>query len=428
MTVDDERTSDRLPGTQPRLPVPHRGLSMHVWWAALPCLIAIGLVVRTAWNAPTIDADSPTREADALVAEKERVLRAQAHGVFEDDLQRVASARAIETIRSDLLKELWPTSHVPPIDLPTTIEINRSGAPRVDWPFQEVQYLAETHRLSIVDDSAATSEPFRNVAYYFRCPLKSRLNRIVLIHQGHGGLEANRTDVLATRLAICGFDLLYLNMPLIGENTGPPFPSPDGQHESLCGHEGMGGFATEQLNPLSLLLNQISTGLQQAEEINQAAYDDISMCGVSGGGYLTTLYASLDTRIKYSISISGTRPHLLRWRFDRAWEDDESQSIFSICPLHNMYVLASVADGHEREHYQFHSFGNLFGARDGRIAAYEDLIGDHVRQLDGTFEIIVDPDSTHHYISDLMQRRILEILGVRSPPIFPHAAHDDQNG
>ncbi len=149
-------------------------------------------------------------------------------------------------------------------------------------------------------------------------------------------------------------------------------------------------------------------------------FKDMSMCGISGGGYTTTVYAALDPRIRYSFSVAGSMPHPLREVDEVGWEDDESQSIFNVCPMHVMYLLSSVGqNGSPRGHYQLYNFeDDVFGASDGRVGSYRLVVQDSVQRLGGHFDVFVDKHSAQHHITDFMQKRILEVVGLREQPTY----------
>lgn len=340
-----------------------------------------------------------------------------ARELIESDLHAVERQPGqIEIYRSELLADLWPNQRPLPDDLPTTVVRNSSGTLRQDWPFQEVQHLAETYRITVQDDSACRDEPFINHSYYYRFrEHPRRLNRLMIIHQGHGGIGANLTDDIASHLIVNGFDVLYCNMPLLAENTGPAPPEDTIPHNCDCGHQYMGGFETPNFNPLSMLFNHIPTAITKAVEINEQEFADLNMCGISGGGYTTTIYAALDHRIRHSFAVSSTMPHPLRRPGEWGWEDDPSQSIFAVCPLHVMYLLAAVGpNSAPRSHHQLYNFGDsVFPAKQGRISYYSESLSRSAARLGGKFDTFVDYQSNQHHITDSMQKRIFEILEVR---------------
>jgi len=73
-------------------------------------------------------------------------------------------------------------------------------------------------------------------------------------------------------------------------------------------------------HPLIYFLDPVRRSLNYA--IQQYGYTQIHMAGLSGGGWTTTLYAALDTRVKTSVPIAGSEPFYMRGQSDAEQEDN----------------------------------------------------------------------------------------------------------
>lgn len=320
----------------------------------------------------------------------------------------------LEKQRSALQHDIWRDGNILPVDLPVQITQNTKEC---DWPMPELRTYGVTHKISIKDKHPEFETPFTSHVYYYKPPADANSNRLMIVHQGHGGVAANLTDSIAMRLRNSGFHILYANMPLIGGNTGPTPPSAHQTHttpggvNSCCGHQNMGAFATDKINPLRYFFSHISTGIHHAKIINNQDFDDISMCGISGGGYTTTVYPALDPSIKHSFAIAGSMPHELRTSNEYAWEDDSGQSMFTHAPMYMMYALSSVGPKGGRTHRQMYNLNDgVFAAKDGRHNVYCPILKPVIESAGGDFDVVADLYANQHHITFAHQNSIVQTI------------------
>ena len=147
---------------------------------------------------------------------------------------------------------------------------------------------------------------------------KKNVDRLVIVHQGHAddlGCGVGRT---ADHLLREGFTVAVMQMPLLGWNDdrkgtlpgGPPFSF---EGEACAGHNDMfqklaetldGAMFRFFLEPVVLTVNHFLVTNPNAE--------DVTMIGLSGGGWTTSMIAALDTRIKLSVPVAGSAPLYVR--------------------------------------------------------------------------------------------------------------------
>jgi hypothetical protein len=142
--------------------------------------------------------------------------------------------------------------------------------------------------------------------------------------------------------------------------------------------------------------------------------DDIAMTGISGGGWTTTLYTALDTRIGKSYPVAGSLPFYLRSRDmnnPSTFGDYEQYipEIYRIANYLELYIMGSY--GENRSQLQIlNKFDACCFSGTGYLS-YLDLIQKRVEQLaQGAFDVFLDTTHREHKISEEAMRVILEDL------------------
>jgi hypothetical protein len=158
-----------------------------------------------------------------------------------------------------------------------------------------------------------------------------------------------------------GFDVMWLQMPLYGDNLTASTPqSPlSAQCDVQCDRhaELFHAFDGSSVNPYRFFLDPIIFAINYAVSTGQ--YVDISMMGASGGGWTTLLAAAIDVRITNSASVAGSIPLFLRTGKcgDASVGDAEQQSqsglLNSAISYLDLYIMA--ANGPNRQHLQINN-------------------------------------------------------------------------
>lgn len=139
--------------------------------------------------------------------------------------------------------------------------------------------------------------------------------RVVVLSPGHGpgtsdcnyGQLPSETAQLVVDLLNEGYGVLASFMPAIS----PVDCRGIGVHPTLF----VGGNRPAgAVHPYVYFLDQIRRSLNYA--IAHFGYTRVDMAGLSGGGWTTTVYSALDTRIQTSVQIAGSEP-----RYMRAWTE-----------------------------------------------------------------------------------------------------------
>jgi hypothetical protein len=195
-----------------------------------------------------------------------------------------------------------------------------------------------------------------------RAFLFSRGSRqLTLFHEGHNSpdhsalADALMNDARELITALLHFsDVLYFDMPLLGVNSGQTIVL-KGRTIHATTHDRFALFDEPGRSALAYFLNPIDLALDQVA----SRYDRVKMIGRSGGGWSTTLYAALDTRISESISVAGTAPIAVRsidldGRDDLGDWEQYGAGIYRWLDYQDLYALASSGGRrHEQLYFEF---------------------------------------------------------------------------
>jgi hypothetical protein len=165
--------------------------------------------------------------------------------------------------------------------------------------------------------------------------------RLMLYHAGHTAYGDG--DKLAVDGFLeHGFTVLLFDMPLIGENAAPVMVQlPDVGSVTVSTHNEM-----PFLDPItdgSPIRYFVEPVIVMINEFVDKKITDISMVGLSGGGWTTTLAAALDTRIAQSYPAAGSVPMVIRFAQADSWGDYEQiePSLYAIADYPDLYVLGA---------------------------------------------------------------------------------------
>ncbi len=281
------------------------------------------------------------------------------------------------------------------------------------------------HRLVIVEndhmdgyqmDGPAYGDP--GYGYSGACDMAWRGDEDDLTYYG---LQTTINALLAD-----GFDVLAVLMPLYvpGQCNGFLHASLfDADAAPTDGGSAIRYFLDTTLHSVNYLLETES-------------FSDVSMLGLSGGGWSTTLYAALDPRVTRSFPVAGSLPLYLRnavavpagellGQAGASWAEsiapmiayqcpdlgDEEQwvsDLYSIAGYLDLYVLGSYGAGREQVQILNRNDDCCFGQAqhgdpdtyDGDLRGYEAGVRNTLHALGaGTFRLQIDESSTLHQIS-----------------------------
>ena len=314
----------------------------------------------------------------------------------------IEDAADIKLIRRDLNTCLFGPGGFPFQDLPDTVTSNIH-----DEDFTGMEDLKEITRLSMEMEWGLNS-----IAYLF-IPRKAN-NQLVIYHQGHNGkfsLGKNTIEALLKE----GFHVVGMSMLLLGKNRKPVIHSEELGRICISYHEMISLLIPTTGHPVRYFLDPVARVVNYVQQFN---FDRISMIGISGGGWATTLYAAIDPRIACSFPVAGSLPMYLRLKEEEPNSvgdyEQFAPEIYRIANYLELYILGAY--GERRRQLQIlNEFDNCCFSGRG-YTSYEGILIDKMEHLGkGSFNVRLDSSHREHKISGPAIEWILTIL--RDPTV-----------
>jgi len=288
----------------------------------------------------------------------------------------------IASKRKELIEYIWKGKGLPK-RIPNTIEEDI-----IDLRYETLNNLEKIDRLVIEMDYGVNS-----ISYLLH-PVNPN-NKLIVYHGGHSGDPINRNKTMQSFLDE-GYTLLTFTMPLFGMNSQPVIKNLG----KFTEHESFPLLDTEEFTSIKFFLEPIYVSLNYINE----NYDfcEIYMTGLSGGGWTTTIYSAIDTRIDKSYPIAGSLPLI----YPVAGRDYEQlvSIYFDIADYLDLYIMAS----HKRKQIQ------ILNSQDSccfrgilyEMLPYENKINE-ILSGEGEFKVHIEPNDKHS-ITDNVVNLILE--------------------
>jgi len=143
-------------------------------------------------------------------------------------------------------------------------------------------------------------------------------------------------------------------------------------------------------------------------------YNDVSMLGLSGGGWTTALMAAIDTRIDLSIPVAGSYPLYLRELYQS--EGDAEQSWPALyedrASWLDLYILGAHGPG--RRQIQLNSQFDSCCFYGLGFLSYDEAVMDALARLGkGHWEYVLDTTHKSHQISTWAREEVIgPALGI----------------
>lgn len=320
---------------------------------------------------------------------------------------RVRSALAAASLRSKLREYVWPEGF-PTLEVPmvTAVWEGADEVPRDLIPL-DTSNVAMIDRL---DSDIGTGMTSRSYMLHPKDPNIGSM--FVIVHQGHVLYEDRLdygVDTVIEHLLENGFTVIVMQMPMQGWNSGS---TDTRDHNKLVTELQQIGVSPIRpfVEPVIEILNLLtSMGVGDP---------DVTMIGLSGGGWTTTIAAAADPRIRTSIAISGSHPLFVREVLP-SWDHLEQtipELYADVATYLDLYVLA--AHGQGREHIQvlsqydpccFYGLGHK---------SYVDEVARAVEATgSGSWQFYLDSSHRMHKISyDVIRNVIDPVFGIRQKP------------
>jgi hypothetical protein len=325
--------------------------------------------------------------------------------VFEaiDPLFKETNIKSLITIKNekDIIKKrgkiiqyIWNGKGFPSSKMPDKIENDIK-----DDRYNDLMNLKTIDKLTVSMEKGLNS-----IVYIFH-PSKSN-NKLILYHQGHDGdfiLGKNTIKFFVDK----GYSVMAFSLPLLGMNNQPVIDFPGFGKVKLQAHNFLILLKSKDLSPIKFFMEPIAVSLNYAEK--KFGFKPIYMIGISGGGWATTLYSAIDTRITKSYPVAGTLPLFLR--IPRDWGDWEQfePELYQIADYLELYILGSYGDF--RKQFQILNKYDSCCFAGIKYQVYENEIKKAVSLLGkGEFDIFLDDTHKEHKISDNVLNIVIKDL------------------
>lgn len=298
-------------------------------------------------------------------------------------------------LRSGLVRTLWGTDALP-TRLPDRVERGIS-----DPRFSGSANLARIDRLTVAMEFGLDSKVYRLV------PRRAN-GHLVLYHRGHGD-EAPSDHRTIDRLISSGYEVAVFWMPLFGDNARPIVRHPRLGTLRIGSHDQLRFLRPAAGHPVKFFVEPVVVSLNHL--LQGARYRSVSMIGLSGGGWTTTLAAALDPRIARSFPVAGSYPLSLRRPGDFGDFEQTSPTVYNMVNYYELYILGAVGPGRRQLQILNEFDPCCFGGREAEL--YRDPLNAIVRAIGpGSFDVTIDSSHAGHEISPAALQRILGEIGA----------------
>lgn len=257
-------------------------------------------------------------------------------------------------------------------------------------------------------------------------------NRLVIIQQGHGDhldISLGRT---ADHLLRHGFTVALMHMPLLGWNTDNKGTIPAGatfefSARGTTGHNEIFDELSDTLGGATFrfFLEPIVQCVNHFIACNPCAVD-VSMIGLSGGGWTTSMAAAIDRRIRLSVPVAGSAPLYVRNADPRSVGDAEQ----FYAPLYNENIAADGSGGGVATWLEIYALGAYGPCRrqvmvtnefdtccfSGHFAdSFKQIVADTVQNdlCQGKWSHVLDSTHKSHIISPFTIQTVIDpLLGI----------------
>ena len=323
------------------------------------------------------------------------------------DLIRIKTAKDATRIRHDLIFSIWEREGAPISKQPASVDKNfplaASGPNSAEWKFYTgIDNLASVDVIHI----PVGKKEFGYVSRAFHFHPKKGDNRLLIYHNGHGGTGTfhDKKERIA-ELIEAGYAVIALNLPAYGRNRIGEW------RLKRFGRYLLGAWRLLDLveRPMRFWIEPVFVTVNYAHRAY--AYASIDMIGFSAGGWLTTVAAAVDPRIRRSYPIAGGYPLYLR----SGEEHKQSPRPQYHAPLIRaanyleMYVLAAF-EGNRRQLQIFNRFDRCcYANTKGKL--YEAAIKTVLADIKGgNFNVLLDETHPRHTISKFAMKALLRDL------------------
>jgi len=298
--------------------------------------------------------------------------------------------------RTELINLIWKSNDLPN-EFPSSVESNFD-----DIRYNDLKNLKAIEKINIEMKNSVNS-----IVYLFLAEQSNQ--KLFIYHQGHGGDFYHGKQTIQ-KLLNSGFSVAAFSMPLHGMNSQPEIEFENIGKIKFFKHNQFVLLEEDDFSTLSYFFSPINTTLNYLSE--NYGFTDYYMTGISGGGWTSTIYPAIDTRISKSFPVAGTSPLSLRNVIDDVGDYEQFHpELFSITNYFQIYVMSSY--GSDREFVQIFNKYDTCCFFDESYEIYGETLQNFVHENNyGKFTLIVDDTHKEHKISDF----ILDLIINKSDP------------
>ena len=285
--------------------------------------------------------------------------------------------------REALIHFIWKTESIPS-SYPDIIEKNI-----FDERYSDIDNLKQIDKFTITMKHKVNS-----IVYLFH-PKQSN-DHLILYHQGHAGDFINGKQSIDYFLKN-GYYVVAFSMPLLGMNEQPIIEIENLGVVKLFNHDQLQYLESENFTSISYFLTPIAYTLNYLDD--HYNFKTYSMVGLSGGGWASTIYPAIDTRISKSFAVAGSLPISLRLNAQDIGDYEQLHfELYKIANYPELYIMSSY--GNDREFVQIFNKYDTCCFAGTLYEHYEYEIKKVVSNLNnGKFSVILDDTHNEHKIS-----------------------------
>ena len=310
---------------------------------------------------------------------------------------RINSVDDIKNKRINLYQYIWFQNSLP-TTLPDSINYDIE-----DSTFDDLNNLKRIDKFTINMDYGINSIPYLFLA-------ENSNNNLIIYHQGHGEKNYSDDKEIIQSFLNRGYSVLIFSMIFNGINNEPIIDVENFGNLKFTSHNHLKFLESSSFHPINFFVEPISVSLNLLDE--KYTFDSYHMVGLSGGGWTTSLYSSLDTRITKSFSVSGSFPIL--FRSDSKNLGDYEQTIPDLLKISNyleLYLMSSYGEDRKSVQFFIESDPCCFPAQLYEKYPYEEIISKKLYLLgNGEFDVIIDKSTNKHELSSSIMNDILDEL------------------
>lgn len=310
-----------------------------------------------------------------------------------------------ESVRKSVIEYIWGSGGLPVEKLPVSVFSVFTGTESFPKELSGVQpgLVARVERLELNTDGLLT------YAFLIHPKHAAETKRLAIVHHGHAANLTLGLDAVVNWFLQRGFDVLAMNMPLLGWNTDRTVTLPDGTSKTIENHsELMKAFGSQNDNGFRFFMDPVITGINYYAK-QYPNYHDIVMTGLSGGGWTTHVVAAIDPRIRLSVPVAGSTPLYIRnvqpgsaGDLEQTWPGLYEKRASWL----DLYILAGYGQG--REQIQVLNQFDTCCFYGVEYTTYEKRVADTVDRLGlGKWRVVLDKTHKSHIVSPFVLKNVI---------------------